>query len=133
MKELEERIVKDGGWKPEEFARFNSPECVLCDFEPECAVAVSGERLTAKILFANSGEKDYANAVAKWTLRTAAGEELLRGETAAGDQPAGPVRAAGTSELTMPEPAASSAASAQSAGTVTSCMLSRPASTASEV
>ena len=94
--------VKDGGWKPEEFARFNSPECVLCDFEPECAVAVSGERLTAKILFANYGEKDYANAVAKWTLRTAAGEELLRGETAAGDQPAGPVRAAGTAELTMP-------------------------------
>ena len=94
--------VKPGGLSTDEFRRFNGPECVLCDFLPSNAVLVAGEKLKADVFFANYGERDYPNAVAKWTLRTAAGETLLAGEAAAGEQPAGPVRAAGTVELTAP-------------------------------
>ncbi|MBP5285776.1 MAG: hypothetical protein ILO34_06665, partial [Kiritimatiellae bacterium] len=60
--------TKDGGLSPEEFAVFNSPACVLADFEPSGNILVSGEKLSAKIKFADFRENPQPAGRAEWEL-----------------------------------------------------------------
>ena len=59
---------KRGGFSAAEFARFNSPSCILLDMPADNRVFVSGEALEADFLFAHYGEEPLTGATLEWSL-----------------------------------------------------------------
>ena len=59
---------KRGGFTPEEFARFNSPSCILLDVPDTKRVFASGDTLSADFLFAHFGDAPLKNASLEWRL-----------------------------------------------------------------
>ncbi|MBR0067610.1 MAG: hypothetical protein IJQ00_08435, partial [Kiritimatiellae bacterium] len=60
---------KRGGFSPEEFARFNSPSCILLDVPDTKRVFASGDTLSADFLFANY-DAPLKDATLEWSLKT---------------------------------------------------------------
>ena len=94
---------KPHGLSAAQFATFNSPSCVLADFNPSASVFTAGERLSADILFAHFGDEAVADGVLDWRIVDAAGKTLSSGTRDVGDQALGPVRKIATLEMVMPE------------------------------
>ena len=95
---------KRGGFSAREFARFNSPSCLLLDLPDENRVFTSGERLSADILFAHYGDAPLKDAVLDWRLDAAGtGGASVQGQVAlAGEIACGPARKITTVPLTFP-------------------------------
>jgi len=93
--------VKSRGATAAEFARFNSPSCVLTDLSPSNEVFTAGERFTANVLFAHFGDAPLADAKVRWALR-AGGRDLVAGEKSVGAVALGPVRKLTTVDVTVP-------------------------------
>ena len=123
---------KRGGFSAEEFARFNSPSCVLLDTADDNRVFTSGDTLAADFLFANFGEGALKNAMLEWNLsiigraasprppsaRSASApyqdstvgarvprdrSPIMQGRIPLGAIPIGPVRKAATVNITFPD------------------------------
>ena len=59
---------KRGGFLPAEFARFNSPSCLLMDVPDTKRIFSSGDTLSADFLFANFGDAPLKGATLEWDL-----------------------------------------------------------------
>ncbi len=93
--------TKRRGFSAEDFARFNSPSCVLVGFLPERAVFSSEESFQAKIRMAHYEAKSLVDAVAEWKLATA-DRVLASGSCKVGDIALGAVRDLASVEVKVP-------------------------------
>ena len=59
---------KRGGLSAAEFAKFNSPSCILLDVPNDDRVFVSGDELAADFLFAHYGDEPIRDATLEWRL-----------------------------------------------------------------
>ena len=94
--------VKPRGATAADFARFNSPSCVLVDMFPSNCVFAAGDRLTADVLFAHFGEMDLVDAQVAWSL-DAAGRTLAGGTVPVGTVRLGPVRKLTSVTVSVPD------------------------------
>ena len=85
---------KSKGFTAEEFAKFNSPTCVLLDARPEGSIFQSGDPATFSFRLSHYGDAPIRDAKLTWTL-AAGGRTLLDGSCALGDQPIGPAHDVG--------------------------------------
>ena len=105
---------KRGGFSPEEFARFNSPSCILLDVPDTKRVFASGDTLSADFLFANY-DAPLKDATLEWRLECCAAAKMaappvnagpvLTGKAAilaADGIPLGPARKVATIPITFP-------------------------------
>jgi len=107
-------LPKRGGYSAAEFAKFNSPMCVLLDTPDEKRVYESGEELKAGFLFANYGDAPLKDAILEWELDIrevspyqveAVGSRVPRdcsGRVRVGDIPLGPVRKIAAEKIVFP-------------------------------
>jgi len=93
--------TKAGGFTPAEFAKFNSPRCVLADIAPAAQIVTVGEPVKVDVLFANFGTDALVGAAAGWRL-IAAGRELAKGELPAVNAAIGPARKVGSFAFDAP-------------------------------
>ena len=110
---------KRGGLSATEFAKFNSPMCVLLDTPDESRVFTSGDELPVDFLFANYGDAPLKDAILEWRLDIReAGERDARpylveavgsrvprdrsGRVRVGDIPLGPVRRIASEKIVFP-------------------------------
>lgn len=93
---------KRRGLAAADFARFNSPTCVLVDFLPERAVFTSGERFRANVRVSHFGERTMSGVRASWALKSG-GRVLLSGCRDAGDVALGSVRDVASFDVGVPE------------------------------
>ena len=94
--------TKPGGLTPEAFRRFNGPTAILATFQPESAIAVSGEECTAAFRISHFDAAPLAQARLSWTV-TAGGQTLASGATGAFDAAPGAVQDVGGCEFGVPE------------------------------
>ena len=104
---------KRGGFSPEEFARFNSPSCILLDVPDTKRVFASGDTLSADFLFAHFGDAPLKGASLTWRLdlggsrsyATADAQERVppAGRLPIGEIPLGPARKVATADITFPD------------------------------
>ena len=94
--------AKPRGLAAADFAKFNSPSCVLVDFEPARRVFVAGETLKANVQFAHYGEAVLVGATLEWKL-TAGASVLAAGTERIGDQPLGGVRPVKGLSIAVPD------------------------------
>ena len=87
---------KRGGFSAAEFARFNSPSCVLLETTDGKCVFTSGETLSADFLFAHYGDAPLKDAVLEWSL------DAQHGRIPLGDVPVGPVRKVASEKIVFP-------------------------------
>lgn len=85
-----------------DFARFNSPCCVVADFRPGHRVAESGETIQVDVSCVNYGEQRLENVPVGWKLQ-ASGALLAEGRLPEVSVDIGPVRPVGTASVAMPE------------------------------
>lgn len=93
--------VKDGGLTPEEFAEFNSPSAVLCEFHNDQRCYNGGDTLCADLTIASFGTEPLASGTVDWTLETE-NQRRLSGAIPFDDYAVGDTRAAGTIEAVLP-------------------------------
>ena len=105
---------KRGGFTPEEFARFNSPSCILLDVPDTKRVYASGDTLSADFLVAHFGDAPLKGASLEWRLdlggsRCCATEDADArqrvppvGSLPIGEIPLGPARKVATAAITFP-------------------------------
>ena len=107
---------KRGGFSPEEFARFNSPSCILLDVPDTKRVFAAGDTLDADFLFANY-DVPLKDATLEWALclLDAARPEAAPYQTCGragrprpaackiGELPLGPARKVATANITFPD------------------------------
>ena len=95
---------KRGGFSATEFAKFNSPSCILLDVSDDDRVFVSGDALAADFLFAHYGEAPLKDATLEWCLETDAQERVtpMRGCVPVGDIPLGPARKIASQKIVFP-------------------------------
>ena len=95
---------KRGGFSATEFAKFNSPSCILLDVSDDDRVFVSGDALAADFLFAHYGEAPLKDATLEWRLETDAQERVtpMRGCVPVGDIPLGPARKIASQKIVFP-------------------------------
>ena len=90
---------KRGGFSPEEFARFNSPSCILLDVPDTKRVYVSGDTLAADFLFAHFGDAPLKGTSLTWRLDPIG----TTGVSPVADEiPLGPARKVATANITFP-------------------------------
>ena len=115
---------KRGGFSPEEFARFNSPSCILLDVPDTKRVFASGDTLAADFLFANydeplkgasltwrldlGGSRSCATATPGGSRSCATADAQERvppvgGSLPIGEIPLGPARKVATANITFPD------------------------------
>ena len=87
---------KRGGFTAAEFARFNSPSCVLLDTADDKRVFTSGDVLAADFLFAHYGDAALKGAVLEWSLG------VKHGRIPIGDVAIGPVRKVASEKIVFP-------------------------------
>lgn len=90
--------TKRGGFTPEEFARFNSPSCLLFDVPDTKRVFTSGDTLSADFLFANY-DAPLKGASLEWRLDPIGTTGIL---PVAGEIPLGPARKVATAKIVFP-------------------------------
>ena len=106
---------KRGGFSAAEFAKFNSPSCILLDVPDDNRVFVSGDALTADFLFAHYGEAPLKDATLEWNLSidgravaprppdsARAGRAPYQGNLPVGEITLGPARKVATAKITFP-------------------------------
>ena len=91
---------KRGGFSAAEFARFNSPSCVLLDTADGKCVFTSGESLAADFLFAHYGDAPLKDVTLGWRL--CAPEVVVEGVCRIGDVPLGPARKVASEKIVFP-------------------------------
>ena len=89
---------KRGGFSASEFARFNSPSCILLDVQDDNRVFVSGDALTADFLFAHYGDAPLKDATLEWRLNV--GD--VKGSCKIGDIALGPARKIASQKIVFP-------------------------------
>ena len=87
---------KRNGFTAAEFARFNSPSCVLLDTADDKRVFTSGDVLAADFLFAHYGDAALKGAVLEWSLG------VKHGRIPIGDVAIGPVRKVASEKIVFP-------------------------------
>ena len=90
---------KRGGFSAEEFARFNSPSCILMDTPDENRVFTSGESLPVDFLFAHYGDAPLKDAVLEWGLNISGTPSNLSNLS---NIPLGPVRKVASATVVFP-------------------------------
>ena len=88
---------KRGGFTAAEFARFNSPSCVLLDTADDRRVFTSGDVLAADFLFVHYGDAALKGAVLEWNLG------VKHGRISIGDIAIGPVRKVASEKIVFPD------------------------------
>ena len=92
---------KRGGFLPAEFARFNSPSCLLMDVPDTKRIFSSGDTLSADFLFANFGDAPLKGASLAWRLET--GDSPVQGRIPISEEiPLGPARKVATADIVFP-------------------------------
>ena len=91
---------KRGGFSPEEFARFNSPSCILLDVPDTKRVFASGDTLSADFLFANY-DAPLKDATLEWSLKTGGSRSCTTANTG-GSQLVATAKSAGTINCAPP-------------------------------
>ncbi|MBR4171626.1 MAG: hypothetical protein IKR48_08255, partial [Kiritimatiellae bacterium] len=92
---------KRGGFSAEDFARFNSPSCVLLDTSGENRIFTSGDTLDADFLFAHFGEEPLKDASLNWRLEV--GGSPVQGRIPiAGELALGPARKVASAKIVFP-------------------------------
>ncbi len=94
---------KRGGFSAAEFAKFNSPSCLLLDEPDERRVYEAGEEMKADFLFAHYGEAPTRGATLEW--RIVQGGATLSSSAVAqavGDIAVGPSRRIATASIRFP-------------------------------
>ena len=94
---------KPHGLAAAQFAAFNSPMCVLADFQPSNSVFTAGERMAVEVSFANFGDEAIADGVLDWRLKGTSGDVLASGTRDVGMLALGPVRKVAALEVSMPK------------------------------
>ena len=89
---------KRGGFSAAEFARFNSPSCLLLDVSDENRVFVSGDSLSADFLFAHYGDDVLQDATLEWGFDVG----NVNGTCEIGDVALGPVRKIASQKIVFP-------------------------------
>ena len=89
---------KRGGFAAADFARFNSPSCILLDVPDDRRVFTSGETLTADFLFANYNE-DLKNVVLEWRLNISSTPSTVSNLS---NLPLGPARKVAVAKIVFP-------------------------------
>ncbi len=94
---------KRGGFSAAEFAKFNSPSCLLLDEPDERRVYEAGEEMKADFLFAHYGEAPIKGATLEWRIvPSGAGGSLAAAEQTVGDIAIGPSRKIATAAVRFP-------------------------------
>ena len=93
---------KRGGFSADEFARFNSPSCLLMDAPDENRVFTSGESIPIDFLFAHYGEAPLKDAVLEWRLNILDGPSTPSNVSNLSDIPIGPVRKVASAKVVFP-------------------------------
>ena len=96
---------KRGGFSAEEFARFNSPSCILIDTPDENRVFTSGESLPVDFLFAHYGDAPLKDAVLEWRIDipgTPKKTSNLSNFSNLSNIPLGPVRKVASAKVVFP-------------------------------
>ena len=89
---------KRGGFSAADFAKFNSPSCVLLDVPDDNRVVVSGDALTADFFFVHYGEAALQDEMLEWGLSV--GE--VKGSCKIGDIALGPARKVASQKIVFP-------------------------------
>ena len=90
--------TKRGGFKATEFARFNSPSCILLDVPDDHRVFTSGETLEADFLFAHYDDDVLKDATLEWSLSIG----KVNGSCKVGDVALGPARKIASEKIVFP-------------------------------
>ncbi|MBQ7189414.1 MAG: hypothetical protein IJR99_08385 [Kiritimatiellae bacterium] len=94
---------KRNGFSPSEFARFNSPSCVLLDVPDTKRVFTSGDTLDADFLFAHFGETPLKDAALAWRLTCRTGGPPVQGRIPIpGEIPLGAARKVASAKVVFP-------------------------------
>ena len=96
--------TKRGGFQPAEFARFNSPSCILLDVPDNHRVFTSGETLEADFLFAHYGDAAFKDVSLDWQLVDKIGQTcFIKGRLAVpGEISLGPARKVAVAQIAFP-------------------------------
>lgn len=93
---------KRGGFSAAEFARFNSPSCVLMDTPDARRVYTEGEEMSVDFLFAHYGDKPLENARLEWRIMRDGAVPAARGGADAGTIGIGPARKIADAAIRFP-------------------------------
>jgi hypothetical protein len=95
---------KRGGFSAAEFAKFNSPSCLLLDEPDERRVYEAGEEMKADFLFAHYGEAPIKSAALDWRIVPDGGSAspLAAAAQDVGDVAIGPSRKIATASIRFP-------------------------------
>ena len=104
---------KRNGFSPSEFAKFNSPSCVLLDTPDETRVFASGDTLSADFLFAHFGDAPLKGASLEWNLETGGAHSCatadaqervppVGGRISVDEIPLGPARKVASAKIIFP-------------------------------
>ena len=107
---------KRGGFTTAEFAKFNSPSCLLLDVPDTKRVFTSGDTLAADFFFAHFGDAPLKDASLEWNISidgravaprppdsARAGRAPYQGSLPVGEIAIGPARKVATANITFPD------------------------------
>jgi hypothetical protein len=95
-------LPKRGGFRVEEFAKFNSPSCVLLNVPDKNYVYKSGDTINASFLFAHYGNAPISNAKLEWKLE-AENKVLASNKKDLGEIVIGPVKEVSAENILVPD------------------------------
>jgi lysophospholipase L1-like esterase len=95
-------LPKRGGFTIEEFAKFNSPSCVLLNVPDKNYVYKSGDTINASFLFAHYGNAPISNAKLEWKLE-AENKVLASNKKDLGEIVIGPVKEVSAENILVPD------------------------------
>jgi hypothetical protein len=93
---------KPGGATPEAFCQFNGPTALLMRSDPECSIAVAGQKIHCDWWISHFGDMALKAKNIAWRL-CAGGESLAAGKIENVDVAIGDVRKLGACEIAVPE------------------------------
>ena len=93
---------KRGGFSADEFARFNSPSCILMDTPDENRDFTSGESLPVDFLFAHYGDAPLKDAMLEWRIDIPGTPQKTSNFSNLSNIPLGPVRKVASAKIDFP-------------------------------